>query len=211
MKFFGSVLAALALVSGVAQAHPTCNRFAIMNAAHTLSHAAEHFSDALQRHHGFTHLSADARTLSHKVEHLNRAVERTTSCEHIRRDFHEVEHAYQHLQTSLRRAHDAHHNRHVMHDFQHVTSAYQSLSTLIPAGGAHPPVLPPAVTTVNLTCQSDEHRQQICPAGGLVLNAQLIGQLSRRRCVQNVNWGFTGDSLWTRGGCRANFQVTIQR
>ncbi|MGG7564784.1 DUF3011 domain-containing protein [Rhodovulum sp. DZ06] len=63
--------------------------------------------------------------------------------------------------------------------------------------------------TRELTCNSSDFGEKLCPAGGRVRSAVLIDQRSRARCIEGASWGVRGDSVWVSQGCRAAFRVIV--
>lgn len=57
-----------------------------------------------------------------------------------------------------------------------------------------------------IRCESSDGRYKQCGAN-LYGNADLIQQLSDRRCIENTNWGLRGGSIWVDKGCRGVFRV----
>jgi hypothetical protein len=55
-------------------------------------------------------------------------------------------------------------------------------------------------------CESDNGRYRTC-AATIRRGVQLSRQLSDTQCVQGRNWGWSGNSIWVNGGCRADFSV----
>ncbi len=83
-------------------------------------------------------------------------------------------------------------------------------------GGYNPPrprPRPPGGELIreNVTCSSFSRGRAVCQASGWIHSAQVLRQYSNTTCVQNVNWGITGDSIWVDNGCRADFSVLIRR
>ena len=57
-----------------------------------------------------------------------------------------------------------------------------------------------------IRCESGDGRYKQC-GSNLRGNAQLLRQLSDRRCVENSNWGLRNGTLWVDGGCRGIFRI----
>jgi hypothetical protein len=57
-----------------------------------------------------------------------------------------------------------------------------------------------------ITCSSEEHRRQFCPAdtrGGV----RLLRRFSDADCRQGTSWGYDHSGIWVDRGCRAEFEV----
>ena len=57
-----------------------------------------------------------------------------------------------------------------------------------------------------IRCESSDGRYKQCGTN-LYGYAQMIRQLSNRRCTENSSWGLRNGSLWVNGGCRGVFRV----
>ena len=67
-----------------------------------------------------------------------------------------------------------------------------------------------AQATEQIACGISSGARQTCNANGQVASVRLTRNLGDVTCRQNSNWGFTGTSLWTSGGCRGDFTVTYR-
>lgn len=65
-----------------------------------------------------------------------------------------------------------------------------------------------AMTRV-ISCGSDSGDVS-CNPFGEVASARLIREESYRRCRRGVTWGYTPDDLWTKDGCKGDFEVTYR-
>ncbi len=185
-----------------------CRPFEVRRTSHELAAATNHFGRMVLSLSGYSHLSRDAEDLAIEAEHLHESAHDGASCEHLRRDFGYVQEALSHLRFELQRAHNIHHNLHVMRDFRDVELAYRAVDRSL--SGFVPP-LPPAITTINVVCQSGGHHLAYCPVPGNILNAVVAVQLSHARCELGRSFGYSANTLWVSRGCRANFRVTIAR
>ena len=57
-----------------------------------------------------------------------------------------------------------------------------------------------------IRCESGDGRYKQCGTQ-LYGNAQLLRQLSDRRCIEGTTWGMRDGSIWVNGGCRGVFRV----
>ncbi len=57
----------------------------------------------------------------------------------------------------------------------------------------------------SIECSSDDNRMRSCAWERRQGRPVLIQQLSKTQCVEGRNWGYSGNSLWVNGGCRARF------
>jgi hypothetical protein len=58
---------------------------------------------------------------------------------------------------------------------------------------------------MRVTCESVDNRLKQCTmdtSGGV----RIVRQLSDTRCVEGSNWGRSGQSIWVKNGCRAEFE-----
>lgn len=46
-----------------------------------------------------------------------------------------------------------------------------------------------------------------CNAGGRIATARLVRSDDRSRCRQGSTWGWSGREIWTKNGCRGDFEV----
>jgi len=58
-----------------------------------------------------------------------------------------------------------------------------------------------------ITCESWDNRRSFCRAHLRHAQVELVKQLSNRRCSYGDNWGWNGDGIWVKGGCRAVFAI----
>ena len=73
-------------------------------------------------------------------------------------------------------------------------------------GPAHGPGPGGGGNTSTLRCESTDGRLRTC-GSNVVGRAELVRQLSDRRCFENVNFGVRNGSLWVNNGCRGEFRV----
>lgn len=74
------------------------------------------------------------------------------------------------------------------------------------------PAFPLAAQTTStrvIDCGSDSSQRVLCAAGGKVVSAKLVRDLSYNRCRVSGSWGWTGNTVWADNGCRGQFEVTI--
>lgn len=64
----------------------------------------------------------------------------------------------------------------------------------------------PGAGTRVITCGSASGDVS-CNPFGQVAAVRLVRELSRNRCAEGKSWGYRTDEVWTRGGCRAEFEV----
>jgi hypothetical protein len=57
----------------------------------------------------------------------------------------------------------------------------------------------------SVTCSSDSNRMRSCAWDRRQGRPVVIEQLSSTQCIEGRNWGFSGNSVWVNGGCRARF------
>ena len=60
---------------------------------------------------------------------------------------------------------------------------------------------------MRVTCESENNRQREC-AMDTRGSVRIVRQLSETRCVEGVNWGRSGQSIWVKNGCRAEFEAS---
>jgi hypothetical protein len=65
--------------------------------------------------------------------------------------------------------------------------------------------------TVSLTCESWNHAYANCAVGGYIQSVQLQYQRSRESCIYGSTWGYSANTVWVSGGCRATFLVSLRR
>lgn len=69
----------------------------------------------------------------------------------------------------------------------------------------------------SLACESNGRSRAVCmlPSHGangfpvVAVRVDLVRQMSRTNCVEKLNWGYNGKSVWVEGGCRASFYVSM--
>jgi hypothetical protein len=62
--------------------------------------------------------------------------------------------------------------------------------------------------TRRLTCGSPVGNQVQCQTGGYASSVRLVRDLSgNNRCRQGQSWGYTSAYVWTKAGCRGDFEV----
>jgi hypothetical protein len=64
---------------------------------------------------------------------------------------------------------------------------------------------PATASAQQITCQSRNYQQEVCPTGVTITNAWILAQQSRSPCIQGQTWGFQGNSIWVTQGCEADF------
>lgn len=74
-----------------------------------------------------------------------------------------------------------------------------------PAPGHRPG--PPGTSDYSVTCSSENKRRRTCDWDRRRGCPVLVQQLSSTRCEEGRTWGWTGNSVWVDGGCRARFGV----
>lgn len=74
-----------------------------------------------------------------------------------------------------------------------------------PAPGHRPG--PPGTSDYSVTCSSENKRRRTCDWDRRRGRPVLVQQLSSTRCEEGRTWGWTGNSVWVDGGCRARFGV----
>ncbi|MDQ3136389.1 MAG: DUF3011 domain-containing protein [Gemmatimonadota bacterium] len=76
-------------------------------------------------------------------------------------------------------------------------------------GGTTPvPPTPPTSGTRRFMCGNANGTQAQCQTTGQATEVLLVRNLGGTLCRENSNWGHTSSYIWTRGGCRAEFEVT---
>ena len=63
---------------------------------------------------------------------------------------------------------------------------------------------------VTVNCNSGSFAYNTCYVGNYIVDAYVSRQISRTRCIEGENWGFTNDTIWVDKGCRADFVVTLR-
>jgi hypothetical protein len=61
-----------------------------------------------------------------------------------------------------------------------------------------------------IVCESHRDRVQHCPAGGIIVDAKIVRQLSNSPCIEGQSWGYNDQAVWVRDGCRAEFAVVAR-
>ncbi|MGZ3670352.1 MAG: DUF3011 domain-containing protein [Bdellovibrionota bacterium] len=74
-----------------------------------------------------------------------------------------------------------------------------------------PPPPPPPVFTQFIECDSAGYNVSYCPVPGFIVNAQVTNQRSFAACELGQSYGYQGNNVWVKDGCRATFAVTIRR
>ncbi len=59
-------------------------------------------------------------------------------------------------------------------------------------------------------CQSWDYQPASCYAGGYIMSANILDKKSNASCIQGSDWGYDGEYIWVRNGCRALFAVDLQ-
>jgi len=67
------------------------------------------------------------------------------------------------------------------------------------------------IETLEFDCESIDYRYRECPVRGNVVWATIVRQYSKTDCLLNRTFGRYGSTIWVNDGCRARFQVKIQR
>lgn len=57
-----------------------------------------------------------------------------------------------------------------------------------------------------LRCESKGGNERRCPAR-VDESVRMLRQLSNTACIEDQTWGWDGNGVWVRGGCRAEFEV----
>ncbi len=57
-----------------------------------------------------------------------------------------------------------------------------------------------------LRCESKGGGERRCPIQ-VDESVRMVRQLSNSACIQDQTWGWSGEGIWVRGGCRAEFEV----
>jgi hypothetical protein len=58
-----------------------------------------------------------------------------------------------------------------------------------------------------IECGTDSRQRSHCVAGGEIVSARLVQDLSFGRCGPAGTWGWHGDTLWADNACRGRFEV----
>ncbi|UKE42665.1 DUF3011 domain-containing protein [Xanthomonas translucens pv. secalis] len=72
-------------------------------------------------------------------------------------------------------------------------------------GGGWGPDRPPSGDDYSVTCSSDDKRLRSCAWDRGQGRPSVIQQLSGTTCVEGRNWGYEGNAVWVKEGCRARF------
>jgi hypothetical protein len=64
-----------------------------------------------------------------------------------------------------------------------------------------------APVTRTISCGRASGQLQTCGTEGYVDTVRIVRDLSGRTCRQRVNWDYTRRFIWTRDGCRGDFEV----
>jgi hypothetical protein len=88
-------------------------------------------------------------------------------------------------------------------------------SLLLLAGLAFLPAAPDAAAqgrdfSVRVRCESRDFRQETCRVDQRIIDAHVVRQISRARCVQGRTWGWRNDRIWVSEGCAADFAVRTE-
>jgi hypothetical protein len=75
---------------------------------------------------------------------------------------------------------------------------------------AHDAAAQPRDFAVRVRCESRDFRQEVCRVDQRVIDARLVRQISRARCVQGRSWGWRNDRIWVSEGCAAEFAVRTE-
>ena len=60
-------------------------------------------------------------------------------------------------------------------------------------------------------CESGGYNVSYCPVNGFIVNARVTSQRSFAPCELGNTFGFQGNNIWVKDGCRATFEVIIRR
>ena len=72
-------------------------------------------------------------------------------------------------------------------------------------------IKPPAPGSRIVTCGTTSGQYLACPANGAIREVRLMRDVSGAgRCAAPQNWGHSNVEIWTRNGCRGDFQVFYQ-
>ncbi len=77
-------------------------------------------------------------------------------------------------------------------------------------GRPMPPMQPGRPMTQVVTCSSNNGRRSTCGIPGNA-TVRILKQISGPPCQRGSTWGTQPGSIWVDRGCRANFEVTMQR
>src|SRR3954468_1537347 len=80
-------------------------------------------------------------------------------------------------------------------------SALRTALLLVLTGAAAP------VLAEQITCESQQERNQICTTLQAGSSVQMVQQLSRAPCIEGQTWGADEGHIWVSAGCRATFDV----
>jgi hypothetical protein len=67
------------------------------------------------------------------------------------------------------------------------------------------------VRTEFVACESNGYDLRYCAVPGIILSAQVSQQRSFASCVLGRGFGYQGNKLWVKDGCRATFLVRMRR
>jgi Protein of unknown function (DUF3011) len=69
---------------------------------------------------------------------------------------------------------------------------------------------PAKPVTRAIVCGSYSRDQVTCRTGGYATEVRLTHDYTGSRCRKNTNWGHTDAFIWTKQGCRGDFEVTYR-
>jgi len=84
-------------------------------------------------------------------------------------------------------------------------SALRIALLLVLTGAAAP------VFAEQITCESQQERNQVCTTLQPGSSVQMVQQLSRAPCIEGSSWGADEGHIWVSAGCRAVFDVRYER
>ena len=73
-----------------------------------------------------------------------------------------------------------------------------------------PPPEPAKPVTRTIVCGSYSKDQVTCRTEGYATEVRLTHDYTGNRCRENTNWGHTDAFIWTKQGCRGDFEVTYR-
>lgn len=197
-------LIALAIVFAGPALAEHCNVRLIDQTAFRLQNESRTFAGVIRSVQGDSHAYQVAGELAEAAEALHELAHHGAQCREIDASFHEVEEVFEHLSGDVAEDHALHHNPTVNAHFARLTQAFQAVNQAVHGAPAPRPV------TVNLHLASNNHQPNSQVMPGLVQSMNLVRQHSGffGRCVAGTSFGFDGNTIWVKYGCRGDFSVT---